>query len=357
MAEAFIRGMAAISPQQSWNDETLLAQAFDYRGTDLPAVEPDYEEWIDPRQLRRMSRVIRMGITAGLMALRDAKVNVPDGIITGTAYGCLEDTGIFLNKMVTNSEDGLNPTPFIQSTHNTVGSQIAMLLQCQGYNQTYAHSAFSFESALIDTLMHLAESPGRKFLVGGFDEATQLSRTILERFGIFRRKLASTLHIFDHQRKGTTNGEGAAFFVLTGNQDESSLANIEGVKTFYRPDPQRLRDGIEIFIREAGLRPSEVDLVLLGKNGDKVHDTHLDLLAKSIFPKSAVGLFKHLSGEYPSASAFALWLGARIVSEKHIPEIVSLRQVTRPVKHVLIFNSWFETHYSAILLRSCRSTT
>lgn len=347
--------MGVISPQQSWNDETLLIQAFDYRGTRLSAVEPEYEQWIDPRQLRRMSRIIRMGITAGLMALRDAKVNIPDGIITGTAYGCLEDTGVFLNKMVTNQEDGLNPTPFIQSTHNTIGSHIAMLLQCQDYNQTYAHSAFSFESALIDAMMHLEESPGRRFLVGGLDETTSVSKSILERFGIFRKKLASSLNIFSQQRKGTLNGEGAAFFVVTGNQDDSSMACIEGVKTFYRADPQRIRDGIQIMVREAGLRPSDIDLVLLGKNGDKVHDTHLDLLTKSIFPKSSVGHFKHLSGEYPCASAFALWLGARILAERHIPEVVLFRQVSRPLKHVLIFNSWFETHYSAILLRSCRN--
>ena len=204
-------------------------------------------------------------------------------------------------------------------------------------------------------MMQLDESPGRRFLVGGFDETTSLSRSVLGRFGIFRRKLASTLNIFSQQRKGTLNGEGAAFFVLTGTQEEGYFACIEGVRTFYRADPQRLRDGIQILVRESGLRPSEIDLVLLGKNGDKVHDTHLDLLAKSIFPKSSVGLFKHLSGEYPSASAFALWLGARILSERHIPEVVLFRQVSRPVKHVLIFNSWFETHYSAILLRSCQS--
>jgi 3-oxoacyl-[acyl-carrier-protein] synthase II len=353
--EIFINGMGTISPQQSWNDETLMIQAFDYRGTSLPAVEPDYEQWLDPRQLRRMSRIIKMGITAGFMALREAKVNIPHGIITGTAYGCLEDTGTFLNKMVENNEDGLNPTPFIQSTHNTIGSHIAMLLQCQEYNQTYAHSAFSFESALLDATMQLEESPGKRILVGGLDEATALSKTLLERFGIFRRKLASTLNVFKQLRKGSINGEGAAFFVVTGTEDDHSIACVQGVRTFYKTDPHRLRDGIEIFIREAGLRPAEIDLVLLGKNGDKVHDTHLDLLGKTIFPKSSVGLFKHLSGEYPCASAFALWLGARILSERHIPEVVLFRQVSRPVKHVLIFNSWFETHYSVILLRSCRS--
>jgi 3-oxoacyl-[acyl-carrier-protein] synthase II len=352
----YIKGMGAISPQQSWNDESLLIQAFDYRGTALPAVEPEYEQWLDPRQLRRMSRIIKMGITAGFMALREAKVNIPDGIITGTAYGCLEDTGVFLNKMVENREEALNPTPFIQSTHNTIGSQIAMLLQCQGYNQTYAHSAFSFESALLDAVMQLEDSPGQRLLIGAVDEITPASQRLLGRFDVFRRKLASTLNVFKQPRKGTINGEGAAFFVVTGAPDGSASACVEGVKTFYKVNPQGLRDGIEVFVREAGLRPSEIDLVLLGKNGDKVHDSHLDLLGKSIFPRSSVGLFKHLCGEYPTSSAFALWLGTRILSERHVPEVVLFRQVSRPLRNVLIFNSWFETHHSVILLTTCRDT-
>jgi 3-oxoacyl-(acyl-carrier-protein) synthase len=351
----YIKGMGAISPQQSWNDETLLIQAFDYRGTVLDAVEPDYEQWLDPRQLRRMSRIIKMGITAAFMALRDARVNIPDGIITGTALGCLQDTGIFLTKLVENKEEALNPTPFIQSTHNTIGSYVAMLLQCQGYNQTYAHSAFSFESALLDAMMQLDENAGMRLLVGGVDEITPVSHQIMNRFGIFRKKLASTLNIFRQPRKGTINGEGAAFFVVTGTHDESAIAVIEGVRTFYNADPQRLRDGIEIFVREEGLKPSDVDLVLLGKSGNKRSDIHMDLLAKSIFPRSSVGLFKHLCGEYATASAFAVWLGARILSERNVPEVVVSRQTNRPVQNVLIFNSWFETHHSVILLSTCQN--
>lgn len=349
----YINGMGNISPQQSWNDESLLIQAFDYRGISMPAVEPDYEQWMDPRQLRRMSRIIKMGITSAFMALKDAGVEVPHGIITGTGYGCLEDTGTFLTKLVENNEQALNPTPFIQSTHNTIGSFVAMLLQCQEYNQTYAHGAFSFESALLDGLMQIEDAPAKNFLVGGVDEITPASHAIQSRFGIFRRKLASTLNLFRQPKKGTVNGEGAAFFVLSGTRTSTSLATVEGVRTFYRPTPQSLRDGIEVFVREAGLTPGGIDLVLLGKCGSKNLDAQLDIMFSTVFPKTAVGHFKHLCGEYPVASSFALWLAARIASEKHVPEVVQFRQVTRPVRNILIFNSYFGTHYSVILVKAC----
>ena len=139
--------MGNISPQKTWDDETLLTKPLVYQGNRLATYEPDYTKYIEPKQLRRMSRIIKMGVTAGSMALKNAGLPIPDGIITGTAYGCLDDTGIFLKKMIENKEHALNPTPFIQSTHNTIGSQIALLLQCQGYNQTYTQGAFSFENS------------------------------------------------------------------------------------------------------------------------------------------------------------------------------------------------------------------
>ena len=49
----------------------------------------------------------------------------------------------------------LTPTSFIQSTHNTVGGQIALELQCKGYNFTYVHGSNSFESALLDAKLQL----------------------------------------------------------------------------------------------------------------------------------------------------------------------------------------------------------
>jgi hypothetical protein len=62
---------------------------------------------------------------------------------------------------------------------------------------------------------------------------------------------------------------------------------------------------------------------------------------------------KHLCGEYPTASAFALWLAARIIREIKAPAIVLDRDTGRPVKSVLIVNSYFEKYHSLILLRAC----
>ena len=57
-----------------------------------------------------------------------------------------------------NREQMLNPTAFIQSTFNTVGAQLALLLKIHAYNVTYVHRGLSFESALIDGIISIAEA-------------------------------------------------------------------------------------------------------------------------------------------------------------------------------------------------------
>ncbi|HYI78750.1 MAG TPA: beta-ketoacyl synthase N-terminal-like domain-containing protein [Chryseolinea sp.] len=349
---AYIQGMGNISPQKTWDESGLLDQPLVYTGDKLCCHEPDYSKYIDPKHLRRMSRIIKMGVAAGAMALKEAGVSVPNGIITGTAYGCLEDTGIFLNKMIDNKEYALNPTPFIQSTHNTIGSQIALLLQCQGYNQTYTQGAFSFESALLDAILELADSPAQSLLVGGVDEITATSHALQKRFGVFRNT-ENNLDLFKPALDGTVNGEGAAYFVLSGEKGPNEQVSIDAVRMLYKPQDAVVKKEIESFIESAGLKSSDIDFVLLGKSGDQKLDTKTDEIAKMYFGSSSIGLFKHLSGEYPTASGFALWLAAKIIQENHIPDAVVLRNTKRPMKRVLIYNPYFGTHHSLILLSSC----
>ena len=347
----YIKGIGNISPQKTWDDTPLLSQLLNYQGDKLTCYEPDYSKYIDAKQLRRMSRIIKMGVAAATIALKEANVMVPNGIITGTGYGCLSDTGIFLSKMIENKEEALNPTPFIQSTHNTIGSQIALLIQCLGYNQTYTQRAFSFENSLLDAMLELAESPTQSLLVGGVDEITSASHAIQKRFGIFRDDTAN-LDLFKSSSRGTLNGEGAAFFVLSGDQGAQDGVCIEAVRTIYNPGKD-LESQINSFFEDLSLKKHDVDLVLLGKSGDKRFDEPLELIASSYFAASSVGVFKHLCGEYPTASAFALWLSAKIIAENFIPGHVVVRDVNRPLKRLLIYNSYFGKQHSMILLRAC----
>ena len=346
----YIKGMGNISPQKTWGNDPLLASPSDYSGNRLTCIEPDYGQFVDVRQLRRMSRIIKMGVAAGTMALREAGIITPDAIITGTSFGCLEDTGIFLSKMIENSESALNPTPFIQSTHNTIGSQIALLLQCQGYNQTYTQRGFSFEHSLIDAILELKDNPNQNILAGGVDEITTHSHSLQKRFGIFREN-SSSLNLLRQAGDGTINGEGAVYLALSGEKSGNNNICVEAVSTFY--NSRKLTASVKDFFESTSLGYADVDLVLMGKTGVGKWDRALEAVATALFPKASLGVFKHLCGEYPTASAFATWLAARLLREERIPEIVFEKNAERPLRNILIFNSYFEKYHSLILLRTC----
>lgn len=313
----YIRSVAAISPRQSEPRQSEPRQGEPRQGEPWQGGpgqgEPDYRTLLDPKLLRRMSRIIRMGAAAALTCLREAGIAMPDAIVTGTAYGCLEDTGLFLKSMIERNEAVLQPAAFIQSTHNTVGAQIALLLGCTGYNNTFVHRGFSFESALLDAALLLADREAETVLLGGVDEITETSRELLARFGLYRRQVA---------------GEGAAFFLLTGQPSSGDFARLDGMDTFHNPKgtdatEQRLMS----FLSSKGLAPGDIDLIISGDTGE---------ISASLFPGTPNLNYKELSGEYPTSTSFALWLAAR--------------RVRSGARRVLVYNHYLGIYHSVYLL-------
>lgn len=340
--KAFIKSIGSISPYEI--QEGLASQSLPEINEKyaIAAREPDYSRWITDKQLRRMSRILKMGITSGLMALENGSIK-PDGIhaiITGTGFGCLEDTETFLMRMIRQQEQMLNPTPFMQSTHNTIGAQTAILLQCQGYNQTYVQGAFSFEHALLDTMMYLDDNPRHHALLIGVDEWTEVSHAIHKRFGKFRPASSYS---------SDPAGEGATSFVLTGMADDArTIASVEGVKTLYKPDHERLTQEILFFLKQHSIEPEAVDLLLLGGASATT------LAIEGVFSDSSIGYFKRLCGEYNTATSFAAAMATVMLKDNCIPEIIFGRDRRRRPEIILIYSTCFGIHHSLILLKSCR---
>lgn len=141
------------------------------------------KEYIPPMQARRMGKLLKAATLTSLKALKEGGVEKPDAIITATAYGMLETSEKFLREMVSNGEYGLSPTLFMQSTHNTIGSQIAIRTKCHGYNTTYSQGIESLEWALRDAKRLIATGKASTVLVGWHDEATETFQHIMKRMG------------------------------------------------------------------------------------------------------------------------------------------------------------------------------
>ncbi|QKJ33229.1 beta-ketoacyl synthase chain length factor [Mucilaginibacter mali] len=353
--KAYIRSASAISAQNTFGDQGFLTDVVESLGTRLKAIEPDYKTYIDPKLIRRMSHVIKMGVAAAMDCLHKANVEQPDAIITGTAFGIMEDTVTFLTRIIEMQEEMLPPTAFIQSTHNTVAAQIALMLKCHNYNNTFVHKGVSFENALLDALMLINEGEAQNVLVGGIDEMIDTSFTVLTRLGLYKRWPVSNLQLFKEKSKGTIGSEGAAFFVLANQPGNKCLAELTALKTFYNPDITfEATEPIRAFLNENGLAVDDIDLLITGKNGDIKNDEPYDKLKDSLFAQTEAVNYKHLSGEYPTSSSFALWLAANIIHRETVPAVLFEKEVviTAP-KKVLIYNRYQNKYHSLMLVSAC----
>lgn len=279
----------------------------------LVAKEPDYKNLIQNAALRRrMSRIVKMGVGCAMECIGNIPQDKIDAIITATGLGCLADTEKFMDNLLDNHEQLLSPTPFIQSTHNTVGAQIAQLCNNQRYNMTYVHRGLSFESALLDGLLRLSEGD-RNVLAGGFDEMTPTSYAILKRLGAFKTNIG---------------GEGSQFFLLSNIKTEESIARIA--------TPQN-NSFVEEYLQKHGLSPVDIDLLVYDNSSADLEEEK-DYLRKEYFPDTPYETFKKQCGEYQTATAFAVWQTAKRLSEN------------KEIKHALIHNNYrFE---SSLILMS-----
>jgi 3-oxoacyl-(acyl-carrier-protein) synthase len=351
MKKCYINGMGCISAQNTFDTVFLENAEHNQSLNILPLVEPDYKEFIPPVMGRRMAKVVKNGVAASSRALQEAGVQMPDAIITGTGFGCSTDSEKFLKTILDNNEEFLTPTSFIQSTHNTVGAQIALGLQCKAYNFTYVNGAVSFESSLIDAQLQIEEGEADNVLVGGIEELAENTAAFLEVSGRIKAKGKAPYKILEPETTGAVYSEGSAFFVLSSGRQESTYAELKDVLLYNTLAEKEIAQKAKTFLEKNGLTVSDIDAVVLGCNGDIEFDGYYSLLASDMFTNTQQLYYKHLSGEYNTASAFGLWMAAKVLKEQHIPNIVKVNNIqTNSLKTILLYNQYRGLDHSFILL-------
>ena len=130
----------------------------------------DYKQYIGSLQARRLTPALRQLVVTAYKALEEAGISVPDAVITATDLGCISNSVVLLDQLTQEGEDALKPTPFMQSTHNTPSSLVAIQLHCHGYNCTYSHGGDSFSHALSDAERQIKLGLVDNALVLAFDE-------------------------------------------------------------------------------------------------------------------------------------------------------------------------------------------
>lgn len=350
--ELYIKGIGCISPQLTYDNAVFLPEIKSYAGNRMMCVEPDYAPFFDAGSLRRMGRMVKFGTAAALIALKDSGVTQLDAITTGTGYGLLESSEKFLKNMADANGSVLSPTSFIQSTHNTVSSTIALIAGCNAHNNTFSHKGFSFESALIDARLMIAEGAANA-LVGGHDEIGENTFAIMEKLNLFRQNAAAVALDYEKGKTGIVAGEGAAFFVLSAISRESDYGMLVDNAVFYnQQNISEVKQQINDFLHRNKIALVDIDVVISGINGDAKSDAVSSELNHSFFAHQTIALYKHLCGEYMTATSFGFWLASKMLLSQQVPNAVILKDHHRKPKHILLYNV-FQNDHSIMLFKAC----
>lgn len=338
MKKVFINSAVNISAQDTFESDGFLNEIKKISGKTVAAHYPNYRDYIAPAKLRRMANGVKMGVTAANKALKIANIIQPDAILMGTGMGCIDDTEKFLNGIVSNNEQFLTPTAFIQSTHNTVSAQIALGLKCKGYNNTYSHASLSFEWALLDAQLLLQQEEAENVMVGSVDE---LGKEIIN----YTRMMEDA----DGLGIQVPFGEGTSFFVVSSESNTNSIELID-MEVCSTISTGSIQDRLQQFLAKNDIQLSEIDVLVQGRNGD-AFDNYYNLIAE-LFENNTELHYKHLSGEFYTASAFGLWIAYEILSRQEIPEALIFKGKSKSkIDKILFYNQFKGRDHSFILLK------
>ncbi|HEX4850411.1 MAG TPA: beta-ketoacyl synthase chain length factor [Puia sp.] len=344
----YIHQSSCISPQHSFGQADLQTLATSVQNK-LHVIEPSYPK-IPPGMLRRMGKAVRIGVGAALALLTEG--NAWDGVMIGTANGGMEDCIKFLNQIVEYEEGLLAPGNFVQSTANAIASQVGLLTANKKYNATHVHRGLAFENALLDAAMFLAENPSKNYLVGGVDEISSFNYNIDFLAGFFRKTPLSNTDLFSTMEEGTLAGEGAIMFNISGRQSGAS-ASIQAVKMIQSEDPAIGSELCQAIISDLSKKGTAIDLLLSGENGDSRLLKYYEACETLFPPSTTIARFKHMSGEFPTASAFAVWLATQMITSGSVPDHMLKKEGSKKIlKNILIYNNHKSIQHSCILVSS-----
>ena len=300
----YIKAISTISFQDSFECDNLY-DSLKGINSKSELIKPNYKEFISPLALRRLSPILRMGLTNSLDCQKQLDEEI-DAVIVGTGLGCLKDTEKFLLNFNTAMSDLLSPTSFIQSTHNTIGGQISLAMKNHGYNMTHTQNNVSFELSLLDGMMCLKEGKSN-VLIGAADEFIPFLNELQPELISDKYPLTSS----------------SAFFIFSNDIVESRIG-IKSVHVSF--DTEDIDGEINNFLAQNKLNNSDIDLIL-----------HSDVNSKLIEENSNNLNYLEFTGINFSASAVATHIAHDYLKGSN-------------KKHVLIVNGMLKSGLGLILI-------
>jgi 3-oxoacyl-[acyl-carrier-protein] synthase II len=345
----------------------------------------DAKQYLGDKGLRNFDRLTKLLIVSGKLALEDGGLKqsgvhmlAPDriGLCSATAYGSLE--AITEAVQVTELEDPrfLNPNRFPNTVINAAAGYVSIWEDLRAPNVTVVDGNCGSLDAVMNGATHLLHGRADAFLVGGGESLSEALYTAFRKLGVLADGFAAPaadggearFAPGDPRSQGMLLGEGAAYFCLeSAAAAQQRGARVRGYvvgygNAFEPPEseallvhvsPRATERAIEMALKDASLRPEDIDLVASAQSGIARFDAaELAGIDRAVGSEVAICTPKSIFGETFGAGG-ALAMACVLAWFEGAPVAPLLRRSSeRRLRHVLLVAVGYYGNASALILRA-----
>lgn len=305
----YIKSISQISAQQPLSDIWFDNPIF-LKGEYTHACDPDFKQFLNPMASRRMTPVLKRSLVTAKEALKSLTAGEePQAIITGTGLGCMASTEKLIDAMIAEGEAFSLPTHFMQSTHNAIGSIVAINNKCHAYNATYSQNGISGECAFLDAFLQMRLGRISNALVCSHDELSPMWCDI-------------QLRAEKEKRNSTPLSEAASTFLLSTHAD-GALCEISALDVTFGKSFKKMLENLS-----AHHDLSTIDAIMLScASSQDYNANYVDLV--EAFTEVPVLHYKHLFGQSHSAAALGIYACALCLYNGKVPAFLMDREQSR----------------------------
>ncbi len=336
----------------------------------------DAAQYLGEKGLRNFDRMTRFLVVAAKHALEEAGLKREGvfvassservGICAATAYGSLDSITEINRVAELEHPRYLNPSRFPNTVINSAAGYVSIWEGLEGPNVTIVDGNCGAANAVLTAETHIACGRADVLLVGGADVLSEPLYLAFEKLGI----------VTDGDRpsepgsvtsRGTYLGEGAALLVCESQasaraRNAKIWAELVGFGTAFDPpfseallvhaSDLTVERAIRAALNDAGLVPSDIDLVMCSASGVvRVDLAEEEGLARVFGSDVATVATKGLWGETFGAAP-ALSMAAAVGFLSDVPLLPLLRgEAPREVRHVLITALGYYGNVSVVIMR------
>ena len=361
MVARLVKGETAVAHIQNWDASSspcqVAAEVVDYNGGKLLG---------DRKLLKLVRRSDVFGIYAGEQAIAQAGLNawraaLPEsealnyadqtGCYVGSGGGAFEvnydyfplmaETGGSLSEFGRELPNMVNPMWLLRSLPNNVLCHVSIRNQLKGVNGCITHHTTSGLLAVIEGAWAIREKQADRVISIAHDAPIEPQTVLyLHQVGLLA---SDALLPFDAQHNGCVLGEGAGAFVLESEasaQERGAIVLgeylgggdvVEGESLFdVRADGDGEIRAIKLALKDAGLTPSDIGMIVAHGNGTPGSDESEAVALVNIFGESMppVTSSKWAIGHLFGASGIVdMTFGLECARQKIVPGIANFTQL------------------------------